>query len=89
MYKLFQRVNLGLTCMVQCMSSHLRECGRAIVTDEPGAENPGRNAISYIQNLLDLHDQYMILLEQSFNNDQLFKHAIQSVSTMLCVYVIV
>ncbi|XP_064394633.1 cullin-3-like [Halichondria panicea] len=78
MYKLFQRVEGGLTCVVRCMSSHLRESGRSIVTEEPGADTPGRNAISYIQNLLDLHDQYMVFLEQSFNNDQLFKHAIQS-----------
>ena len=70
--------------MVKCMSSHLRESGRSIVAEEPGAEAPGRNSISYIQNLLDLHDQYMIFLEQSFNNDQLFKHAIQSVSDLNC-----
>lgn len=89
MYKLFQRAEGGLTCVVRCMSLHLRECGRGIVTDEPGAENPGRNAISYIQSLLDLHDQYMILLEQSFKNDQLFKHAIQSVSTFISVCVCV
>ena len=89
MYKLFSRVEGGLQCVVKCMSSHLRETGRNIVTEEPGAEAPGRNAIAYVQSLLDLHDQYMMFLEQSFNNDQLFKHAIQSVSFLMCSLLIV
>ena len=61
------------------MSTHLRETGRNIVTEEPG-DAPGRNAASYIQNLLDVHDQYTMFLEKSFGNDKLFKNAIQSVS---------
>lgn len=80
MFKLFSRVDGGLQCIVRCMSTHLRETGRSIVADEPGTDTPGRNATTYIQNLLQLHDQYMMFLEQSFENGQLFKHAIQSVS---------
>lgn len=79
MYKLFCRVEGGLQCIVKCMSTHLRETGRSIVTEEPGADAPGRNAASYIQNLLDVHDQYAMFLERSFGNDKLFKNAIQSV----------
>lgn len=80
MYKLFCRVDGGLVCIVRCMSAHLRETGRSIVTEEPGSEAPGRNATSYIQNLLELHDQYAMFLEKSFGNDKHFKNAIQSVS---------
>lgn len=65
------------------MSGYLRETGRSIVTEEPGSEAPGRNATSYIHNLLELHDQYTVFLERSFNSDKLFKNAIQSVSVGL------
>lgn len=58
----------------------MRETGRSIVTEEPGSEAPGRNATSYIQNLLDVHDQYTVFFERSFASDKLFKNAIQSVS---------
>ena len=81
MYKLFARVDGGLQCIVKCLSAHLRETGRNLVTEEPGLEAPGRNATSYIQSLLDLRDQYNMFLERSFNNDSLFKHAIASVRT--------
>lgn len=80
MYKLFCRVEGGLQCIVRCMSTHLRETGRSIVTEEPGSEAPGRNATSYIQSLLDIYDQYAMFLERSFANDKMFKNAIQSVS---------
>lgn len=83
MYKLFARVEGGLANIVKCMSSHLRETGRNIVTEEPGADAPGRNATSYIQHLLEVHDQYSMFLEKSFANDKLFKNAIQSV---ICYY---
>ena len=86
MFKLFARVDGGLQCIVKCVSGHLRETGRSIVADEPGSEAPGRNATTYIQNLLQLHDQYAVFLEQSFENGQLFKHAIQSVSVHSCTY---
>lgn len=85
MYKLFARVDGGLQCIVKCLSAHLRETGRSLVTEEPGMEAPGRNATSYIQSLLDLRDQYNMFLERSFNSDQLFKHAIASVRTRVVV----
>ncbi len=70
-------------CVVRCLSAHLRETGRSIVTEDGASDSPGRNALSYIQSLLDLHDQYNMFLEKSFANDKLFKNAIQSVSSML------
>ncbi len=82
MYKLFSRVEGGLPCIVKCMSAHLRDAGRNIVTEEPGADAPGRNATSYIHNLLELHDQYAMFLDKSFGSDKLFKNAIQSVSPL-------
>ena len=33
----------------------------------------GQNAISYVQNLLDLKDRYDDFLAKSFNNDKYFK----------------
>jgi len=36
----------------------------------------GQNAISYVQNLLDLKDRYDHFLTASFNNDKYFKQVI-------------
>ena len=80
MFKLFHRVEAGLQCIVKCLSFHLRETGCNIVTEEPGAEAQGRSTTSCIQNLLQLHDQYMIFLEKSFESNELFQRVIQSVS---------
>ena len=67
--------------MISFMSAHLKETGRALVTEDPGGEaTPGRNASSYVQSLLNLRDQYNMLLERSFDNSQLFKQAIGLVS---------
>lgn len=81
MYKLFSRVENGLSSIIEHMSAFLRETGRALVSEETSVEaTPGKNATLYIQNLLDLRDQYNRFLEKSFNNDSLFKHAIGMVS---------
>ena len=81
MYKLFARVEGGHACMISFMSSHLRETGKALVTEDPGGEStPGKNASTYIQSLLNLRDQYNMLLERSFDNSQLFKQSIGVVS---------
>ena len=37
----------------------------------------GQNAISYVQNLLDLKDRYDDFLAKSFNNDKYFKQVIK------------
>ena len=45
MYKLFIRVPNGLKAMCDCISSYLREQGKALVTEEDN----GKNAISFVQ----------------------------------------
>ncbi len=71
--------------MIKYLSTHLRETGRRVVSEEPGMENsPGRNASAFIQNLLDLRDQYSMFLEKSFSSDSMFKHSIGQVSVYVC-----
>nr|XP_054770803.1 cullin-3-like [Lytechinus pictus] len=45
MYKLFKRVLNGLETMCRCVSSYLREQGKALVQEEEGGKNP----IQYVQ----------------------------------------
>ncbi|CAF0738060.1 unnamed protein product [Rotaria sordida] len=75
MYKLFERVPNGHSTIADCMSSYLREQGRALVTEN--AEE-GKNAIIYIQNLLDLKDTFDSFLKHAFNDDKIFKKRINS-----------
>uniref|UniRef100_A0A0B7AG79 Cullin family profile domain-containing protein n=2 Tax=Arion vulgaris TaxID=1028688 RepID=A0A0B7AG79_9EUPU len=73
MYKLFIRVPNGLKTMSDCISKYLREQGRALVSEE-GEES--KNAITYVQNLLDLKDRFGHFLHESFSDDKLFKQMI-------------
>ncbi|KAK3583652.1 hypothetical protein CHS0354_021390 [Potamilus streckersoni] len=75
MYKLLVRVPKGLKTMCDCISGYLREQGKALVTEE-GEE--GKNAITYIQSLLDLKDRFDHFLHESFNGDKEFKKMISS-----------
>ncbi|XP_062260343.1 cullin-3-like [Platichthys flesus] len=72
MYKLFTRVPDGLKTMCECMSSYLREQGKALVSEE----GEGKNPVDYIQGLLDLKTRFDRFLLESFNNDRLFKQTI-------------
>ncbi|XP_061378807.1 cullin-3 isoform X2 [Danaus plexippus] len=74
MYKLLSRVDEGLRTVADAVSAHLREQGRALVTDT----HSNTNAIAYVQNLLDLKDRFDHFLHNSFNNDKIFKHMIAS-----------
>uniref|UniRef100_X2AMG5 Cullin family profile domain-containing protein n=1 Tax=Capitella teleta TaxID=283909 RepID=X2AMG5_CAPTE len=74
MYKLFIRVVEGLKTMCGCISGYLREQGKALVTEEEG----GKNAISFVQGLLDLKDRFDHFLHQSFSDDRQFKQMISS-----------
>ncbi|XP_055954698.1 cullin-3-like [Patella vulgata] len=73
MYKLFVRVTKGLKTMCDCISKYLREQGKALVIEE-GEE--AKNAITYIQSLLDLKDRFGHFLHESFSDDKLFKQMI-------------
>jgi cullin 3 len=46
MYKLFERVPNGHLTIAECMSSYLREQGRALVAEN---NDEGKNAIIYVQ----------------------------------------
>uniref|UniRef100_A0A8C5N932 Cullin 3 n=1 Tax=Gouania willdenowi TaxID=441366 RepID=A0A8C5N932_GOUWI len=63
MYKLFSRVPNGLKTMCEGMSSSLREQEKALMADP----------VDYIQGLLDLKSRFDRFLQESFNNDRLFK----------------
>lgn len=73
MYKLFIRVPNSLKTMSDCISKYLKEQGRALVSEE-GEES--KNAITYVQNLLDLKDRFGHFLHESFSDDKLFKQMI-------------
>ena len=57
MYKLFSRVPNGLKTMCECMSSYLREQGKALVSEE----GEGKNPVDYIQ----VHPPVWLFLEPS------------------------
>ena len=84
MYKLLSRVSNGLKTMIAAVSRHLREQGRALVVEEEGADG-GRNAIAFVQSLLDLKDQYDHFLEHAFLGDSLFRKHMHSVS-VICFF---
>ncbi|XP_047515454.1 cullin-3 isoform X2 [Pieris napi] len=73
-YKLLSRVQEGLRTVADSVSAHLREQGRALVTDT----HHNTNAIAYVQNLLELKDRFDHFLHKSFNSDKIFKHMIAS-----------
>jgi len=74
MYKLLSRVSDGLRTTASCVSQHLREEGKALVTEEEG----GANALNFVQSLLDLKDRYDTFLCKSFVGDKIFKQMISS-----------
>ena len=73
MYKLLGRVGDGHRTMAECVSRYLREEGKALVTQAAGEAGQQTNAVSYIQNLLELKDRFDNFLVHSFLNDKYFK----------------
>ncbi|XP_065840946.1 cullin-3-like [Oscarella lobularis] len=79
MFKLFGRVESGHQVMVGCMSKHLRELGTALVKEDEGeASSGGKNAITFVQSLLDLREQYGRFLSEAFQSDKLFARTVGS-----------
>lgn len=76
LYGLLKRVGNGIAVMTDAMSKFLRSRGEALVkvAEAPGAINP----IQYIQNLLDLKEQFDHYLICAFHDDKEFKNKIQS-----------
>ncbi|KAJ6645804.1 Cullin-3 [Pseudolycoriella hygida] len=74
-YKLFSRLKYdGLRTVADCVSAYLREQGKMLVKEEENGTNP----ITFVQNLLDLKDRFDHFLQDSFNNDKIFKNMISS-----------
>lgn len=69
MYKLFSRVPNGLKTMCECMSSYLREQGKALVSEE----GEGKNPVDYIQvRLLGIRRPHVFMLFFHLWNLQFF-----------------
>ncbi|CAK9296805.1 unnamed protein product [Gordionus sp. m RMFG-2023] len=75
MYKLLSRVRNGLECMTQCVSTYLKDKGLSLVSERPDCVAL-RNPVTFVQNLLELKDQFDHFLHEAFSNDKLFKQAI-------------
>jgi len=76
MYKLFGRVLDGHKTIGESVSSYLREEGKALVTQSTDENSQQTNAVTYIQNLLELKDRFDNFLINSFSNDKYFKQVI-------------
>jgi len=76
MYKLFGRVSDGHKTIGECVSKYLREEGKALVTQATEESSQQTNAVTYIQNLLELKDRFDNFLVNSFSNDKYFKQVI-------------
>mmetsp|Transcript_24773 Transcript_24773/g.34140 ORF Transcript_24773/g.34140 Transcript_24773/m.34140 type:complete len:740 (-) Transcript_24773:166-2385(-) len=74
MYHLFKRPGVpgGLQAMRDVMSSHLRECGKALVLDPERCKDP----VDLVQRLLDTKRKYDAIIQQAFGNDKTFHHSI-------------
>jgi len=76
MYKLFARVTEGHKTIGEAVSKYLREEGKALVTQATDEQSQQTNAVTYIQNLLELKDRFDDFLTKSFSNDKYFKQVI-------------
>jgi cullin 3 len=76
LYGLLRRAHEGIDVMTSSMSKYLRGRGEALVkvNETEGPVNP----VNYIQNLLDLKDQFDHFLKNAFNDDKDFKNKIQA-----------
>jgi len=75
-YKLFGRVNDGHKTIGEAVSKYLREEGKALVTQATDEQSQQTNAVTYIQNLLELKDRFDDFLDKSFSKDKYFKQVI-------------
>lgn len=68
MYKVLSRVSDGLKTLAECISQHLREQGKALVTEEEG----GKNAITFVQ--VSTHIQHLLTRSPQLVSGRLFIH---------------
>lgn len=72
MYTLFRRVPGGLTVAKDALVEHLRETGKALVTDQERQKDP----VEFVQKLLDQKDKYDVIIREAFSNDKIFQNAL-------------
>jgi len=87
LYQLFKQVDNGLRTIAACISRHLREEGKVLVSDDSSqastqsstASRNTQNSIEpvlYVTNLLELKDRYNEFVELAFDNDKLLKQTV-------------
>ncbi|GLJ44920.1 hypothetical protein SUGI_0945710 [Cryptomeria japonica] len=74
MHSLFRRVTEGLATIRDVMTSHLRETGKQLVTDQERL----KDAVDFVQHLLDMKDKYDKIISIAFSNDKTFQNALSS-----------
>ncbi|KAL5216336.1 hypothetical protein ABZP36_007737 [Zizania latifolia] len=74
MYKLFKRIPDGHSTIRSVMTSHVKETGKALVTDPERLKDP----VDFVQCLLNEKDKYNEIIRVSFRNDMTFQSALNS-----------
>ncbi|KAG8043696.1 hypothetical protein GUJ93_ZPchr0458g22500 [Zizania palustris] len=74
MYKLFKRIPDGHSAIRSVMTSHVKESGKALVTDPEKLKDP----VDFVQCLLNEKDKYNEIISVSFRNDMTFRSALNS-----------
>ncbi|EEC78114.1 hypothetical protein OsI_17639 [Oryza sativa Indica Group] len=74
MYNLFKRVPDGHSTIRSVMASHVKESGKALVSDPEKIKDP----VEFVQRLLNEKDKYDEIISISFSNDKAFQNALNS-----------
>ncbi|GLC32977.1 Cullin-3A [Pleodorina starrii] len=74
LYSLMRRphVDNGLATVRNMLCEHVKEVGRALVTDPERTKDP----VEYVQALLDMRDKYEKIITQAFSDDKTFRNAL-------------
>ncbi|KXZ56311.1 hypothetical protein GPECTOR_1g274 [Gonium pectorale] len=72
LYGLMRRVDNGLATVRNMLCEHVKEVGRALVTDPERTKDP----VEYVQALLDMRDKYEKIVTQAFSDDKTFRNAL-------------
>lgn len=82
MYRLFSRVPDGIPPMAEILRQHVVDLGSDQISArqariEAAKEKEGSDDPEFIKELLNIHDQYIDLIENYFSNDSLFQKALK------------
>ncbi|GFR47201.1 hypothetical protein Agub_g8881, partial [Astrephomene gubernaculifera] len=72
LYALMRRVDNGLPTVRSMMCEHVKDVGKAMVTDPERTKDP----VEYVQALLDMRDKYEKIITQAFADDKTFRNAL-------------